>query len=132
MTTPNPISIATPDFLAVLSRYCTDGLMGSELEKTARTFCELTQAKSLDGISYTVQCLIIAQAMEDLMAGYAGRSTTDRKYLHEAVGYQMAVAVYDLRGIHPRYKDLVTCVNHLQQTQPKFVSILNKLQEQFK
>lgn len=134
-----------------MKQYCGDRMYYSVVQDVGKDFLEATGHKSatgirhpevtrvsITGIRYTTLAMLLAQAMQDLMAGYGGHTTRDRSLLHEAIGYQLAIdsEVTANAAIAPltpeRYFDIVMVVHDLQQTEPKFAEVIHNFLEYFK
>lgn len=96
----------------------------SALNEVGKQFLLVTERDSISGINYTALSLLMAQAMEDMLSGYSGSSTTDKRYLSEAIGFQLANPSSDLFLIN-RYNSLVATIHELQKSDVQFRAIVD-------
>jgi hypothetical protein len=101
-------------------------MLESALKDVSARFLESTGRTSVTGIRYTTFCLLVAQALENMLAGYGGHQTVDSRYLSEAIGYQLGGAQVEPLGVE-RYQQLVDTVYELQTKFSVFGGLLDSL-----
>ena len=119
-------SITNEDFIQALKTYHSDRMMESALKDVCDRFLESTGRKQLSGIRYATLCLLVAQAMENMLSGYGGSQTVDSRYISEAIGYQLgALPALALGRCCDRYQQLFDTVYALQQDYPAFNQMID-------
>jgi len=94
-------------------------------------FLDATGRDSISGIHYITLCLLLAQAMEDMIAGYSGSSYRNTKYLSEAIGYQLANPSNNLVLID-RYYVLMNLIYKIQSEIPEFSNIIENFLQKYR
>ena len=120
-------SITNENFIQALKSYHSDRMMSASLQDVSANFLESTGRTSIQGIRYTTMCLLVAQALENMLAGYGGHQTVDRRYISEAIGYQLGChppGLSSRKGVE-RYKQLFEAVYELQIQFPAFNKMLD-------
>jgi hypothetical protein len=123
-------SITTPTFIQAFERYHSDRMFSSALKSVGDRFLECTERSSITGIMYTTLSLLLAQAMEDMLSGYSGSSVTDKRYLSEAIGYDLGGSRVVNFVSNGRYLILINTVTALQQAHPEFAKIIDNFIKQ--
>lgn len=116
-------SITTQDFISAFKSYHSDRMFKSALKDVGEGFLVNTGRTSVSGAMYTSVCLLLAQAMSNMLGGYGGDSTRNNKYLNEAIAFDLAATSNN--KVCDRYKDLVDTVHNLQLTEKSFASLLD-------
>lgn len=119
-------SVTSDHFLDAFQKYYSDKMFPSEINKVKAKFFENTGLTSLSGTTFTPVCLILAQAMENILVGYSGGDYIDKSYLNEAIAFHLGNFGNE-EVIVDRYKKLVTTVYTLQQESPFAASVISNL-----
>lgn len=87
------------------------------LKDVQKNYVEVTGFKSVTGSSYVVLCLLITQAMSNMLGGYSGRSSYNNDFFNEAIGIALSESG---TSTSERYTSLVETVNNLQRNNALF------------
>ena len=120
----------TDDFLHTFKKYCTDRMFPSALKDTVDRFLLEIDSKTITGIQYTTMCLILFQAMRNMLAGYGG-STCGKEHLYEAIGFHMgSIGQTDLYGdgkVLEKYLTLFYFIKDLQKSNKSFANLISNV-----
>lgn len=121
--------IVPVQLLESLERYHNDRMLESCLKSVRLKFLEKSGLPSLSGRPYMVLCLLVAQAMSDMMAGYSGSCTAPDNILYEAIGMALASNGENPQRnlMHARYLALYKQVFVLQTTHKEFADMLDSV-----
>lgn len=124
------MTLLSPNFADSFKRYWTDPLFVSAFKAVRKDFLGMTGRSGLTGVPYVVLCLLMAQAMQRLLDGYSGSTSSSSNHLHEAVGFYAArrspaVTMTFSASMEPRYLELVTLISTLQKEGPKFYAVVD-------
>lgn len=119
-------------FYEALEQYASDRMFEHSLVVVRTQFLECTNRTTITGCSFTVVCLIVAQAMRNMLDNYGGFHHTDQRALHEAIGMAAVESLqYSLRPTsraqNARYSQLVETVERLMKSNKKVDQLLNEL-----
>lgn len=117
--------------LEYFSRYWPDKLFEPAVSTVRKDFLRLTERKMLQGVPYTVLCLLLAQAMGRMLDGYSGNSSSSNNLLYEAVGFSEAYAKNSTFGRNDsdngRYAEIVGLIIKLQKEEPEFAALIERV-----
>lgn len=123
------MTLLSPNFADSFKRYWTDPLFVSAFKAVRKDFLGMTGRSGLTGVPYVVLCLLMAQAMQRLLDGYSGSTSSSSNHLHEAVFYAACrspdVTVTFSASMELRYLELVTLISTLQKEGPEFYAVVD-------
>lgn len=140
MTTSIKHPVLTDHFFETLTKYHNDHMVHREAVTVRDRVLKRTGRNTLTGMPYIFTCLIIAQALEQAMCGYGGRSyscTLEDEAVGFAIGLQYPKTLASvfktleepyLNGVLPNpYDRLCNTVLELQQTNEQFADMIDSL-----
>lgn len=138
MTTSIKHPVLTDHFFETLTKYHNDHMVHREAVTVRDRVLKRTGRNTITGMPYIFLCLIIAQALEQAMCGYGGRSyscTLEDEAVGFAFGLQYLASAFIraleepyLNSVLPSsYERLCNTVLELQQTNEQFADMIDSL-----
>ena len=108
--------LTTSQFLIGFKHYYNDRMFNLSLKDVVRTFLNTTDRTHLfefPAISDVTRCLLLAQAMKNMLDGYSGSNSYSTTYISEAVGFDLCGYT---DNVPSRYRDLVLTIHELPES----------------
>lgn len=107
----------------------SDRMFMAILKNVRTRFLNATGLTTITGQYYPVVCLLLSQAMSEVVGGYSGGSSCNNDLFNEALGFSEArelnTGLFDYAHDSLRYSNMIITISELQKTQPKFATIVD-------